>query len=65
MDEGWRVIETEIYCKDCIPLILQRKQEEKAERERIVAGLNRAFHDATDASMRNALSRAIEIVRGE
>lgn len=27
MDEGWRVIETEIYCKDCIPLVLQRIQE--------------------------------------
>jgi hypothetical protein len=31
MDEGWRKIELEIYCKDCIPLIMQRIEEEQDE----------------------------------
>lgn len=28
MDAGWRKVETEVYCKDCLPLIMQRIAEE-------------------------------------
>ena len=27
MDAGWRKVETEVYCKDCLPLIMQRIEE--------------------------------------
>jgi hypothetical protein len=33
MDAGWRKVEAEVYCKNCIPLVLQRIEEENdAER---------------------------------
>lgn len=31
MDAGWRKVESEVYCKECIPLIMQRIEEEEDE----------------------------------
>ena len=33
MDAGWRKMETEVYCKDCLPLITQRIEEQQEEDE--------------------------------
>jgi hypothetical protein len=33
MDAGWRKIEGEVYCKECLPLIIQRAEENEEEED--------------------------------